>query len=71
MEQKKEGAYFWLNPEEKRMNVICETCHQDKPEAKKGAYWPGDKGYGPFDFICHFCNKTIHKGSNAQNQTTL
>ncbi len=60
----KEGCYFWINqaiPEEKRgISVMCEVCHEKHPTL--GWYWPGAKGFGPYDIVCDECSKIIHKG---------
>ena len=73
----KEDCYFWIDqslPEEKQiMNVLCIECHDTKhPEL--GWFWKGsEKGYGPFDFICEICGKTIHtpnKGNTDENDQT-
>ncbi len=81
----KQGCYFWLDmniPEEERgMSVMCEACHEKHPDL--GWYWPGWKGFGPYDIICNMpdCDvpggRIIHLGATnnrelyEQNTTSI
>lgn len=52
------------------MSVMCVGCHEEK-HPDLGWHWPGSqKGYGPFDFVCNICGKTIWK-VNENNQTSV
>lgn len=68
-----EDCYFWIDqsvPEdEQKMNVLCVECHDEKrPEL--GWFWEGStKGYGPFDFICEICGRTIHTSNNTKENS--
>ncbi len=58
-----EDCYFFVDEtmtEETRcMAAMCVECQKEK---KSGWFWPGElKGYGPYDILCKFCQKVIHK----------
>jgi len=65
-----ENCYFFVDgsvPEdEQKMAALCEACH-DKYHQELGWFWPGaSKGYGPYDIICTFCKKVIHKADKKE-----
>lgn len=69
----KEDCYFFIpldDPEEERkMSVLCVDCH-DKDYSDTGWFWEGSTlGYGPFNYICCKCNKTIHAGKRKNEET--
>jgi hypothetical protein len=60
MEQK--DCFFFIAPNENgedQVNCCCVECQQ-KENVEKAMYWPGStKGYGPFDYHCHYCKEAI------------
>jgi hypothetical protein len=70
--KKKENCYFWIDSElpeeERKINALCEKCHNEKFQ-NKGWFWEGSKrGYGPFDFICSECSHVIHSHQKDQDE---
>jgi hypothetical protein len=66
-----EDCYFWIDSsipeEEQTINVLCIECHDTK-HPKLGWFWEGStKGYGPYNFVCDFCQKIIHEAPKENN----
>ncbi len=60
-------CYFWVDEreEEQFMAVMCEECHKTN---SVGWQWHGSKGFGPYDYVCKFCKKVIHKHEENGSQ---
>jgi hypothetical protein len=67
-----EDCYIWIDetiPEDDRtMNICCEQCHLKYPGL--GWFWEGSKlGYGPFEFICNKCGRTVYDPKNTNQKS--
>lgn len=66
-----ENCYFWIDekvPEsERKMNVMCEKCHDKNPKLGYW-FWEGSRlGYGPYDFVCGECGFVVHSCPKSEN----
>lgn len=61
-------------PEEQQKPVfLCQAC-RDSLRPDEGWFWPGETGYGPWDFKCNACGIYLHKhnkGTNEKNSTAI
>jgi hypothetical protein len=72
---KAQDCYFFLTGDEstidgdRKISPLCLSCRQNHfPHA--GWFWEGStEGYGPFDYKCHHCGATIHKGKKKKRES--
>lgn len=65
-----ENCYFYIDgndDDNKRVRVMCVECHDSKH--KVGWFYDAERqGYGPFDYICSKCERTIHSQPKEKDE---
>lgn len=64
-----ENCYFYIDGDDdnKRVRVMCVGCHDSKH--KVGWFYDAERqGYGPFDYICSKCERTIHSQPKEKDE---
>ena len=68
-----DNCYFFIEGEkedEKIIRCLCMECHDTEFQKLGWFYNAKHQGYGPFDYICAKCKKTIYKGNlDEKNET--
>jgi hypothetical protein len=66
-------CYFFIDanvPEEERKILCLHVKCRDENCPDMGWFYEGSKeGYGPWDFICHFCGGFIHKAESNDEES--